>query len=140
MESKLAVYPRILVSDHFAEFVRKKSWNDAPNRLCEGNLDTLFRRCEDGLHHFDVLHPGMKRVPKPTFTDGQLQPEQTAHDLACMAHPEYISNYRSVLADLLHEKNPRALAKLKWLASYFDNAVQRLPYGQAVNSDIKQRT
>jgi hypothetical protein len=82
----------------------------------------------------------MKRVPKPTVTDGQLQSEQTAHDLACMAHPEYISNYRSVLADLLNEKNPRALAKLSWLTSYFDNAVKNLPYGEAVNTNLKQMT
>jgi hypothetical protein len=140
MESKLAVYPRILVSDTFAEYVRKKSWNDEPNIVCEGNLDTLFRRCEDGLHHFDVLHPGMKRLPKPTVTDGKVQSEQTSLDLAGMAHPEYISNYRSVLADLLNEKNPRALAKLNWLTSYFDNAVKCLPYGEALNIDLKQGT
>lgn len=137
MESKLAVYPRILVSDHFAEFVRKKSWNDAPNLLCEGNLDGIFRRCEDGLHHFDVLHPGMKRVPKSTVIDGHVPSEPAENDLAAMAHPEYISNYRSVLADLLHEKNPRVRAKLRWLASYFNAAVNGLPYGEALNTDIE---
>lgn len=139
MESKLAIYPRILVSDHFAEFVRKKSWNDEPNRLCEGNLDTLFRRCEGGLYHFDVLHPGMKRTPKLPVVDGHMRSEPSENDLAAMAHPEYISNYRSVLAHLLQEKNPRVVAKLKWLASYFDNAVKNLPYGEAVNTVLKER-
>jgi hypothetical protein len=137
MESKLAVYPRILVSDHFAEYVTKNSWNDESNRLCEGNLDTVFRCCENGLHHFDVLHPSIKRVPKLTVVAGTVQSEQAENDLAAMAHPEYISHYRSVLAELLNEKNPRARAKLLWLASYFNIAVKGLSYGEALNTDVQ---
>jgi hypothetical protein len=136
MESKLAVHPRILVSDRFVDYVKRYSWNEIPNPLCEGNLDSVFRCCEDGLQQFDILHPGLKRQPKIVVVDGQVQTAPVGDDLASMPHPEYLSSYRSVLTKLPNHEQPRVRAKIEWLVHYFNSVVKDMPNGNALRIDL----
>ena len=137
MESKLAVYPRILLSDRFLDHVADESLNKSPNCLCHGRIPDVFRLCEDGLHHFDVLHPKIKRETRREVSHDTAHSGDEAPDLAAMPHRDYISNYRSGLAELLNEETPRVRAKLHWLASYFNTTVTRLPYGAPLHIDAK---
>ena len=133
MESKLAVYPRILVSDKFVDYVKQHSWNDIPNPLCDGNLDSVFRCCEDGLQHFDILHPNLKRQPKLTVVNGIEKPEPVGDDLAAMPYPAYLNAYRSVLIKLLNQDQQRVRAKIHWLVNYYNSAARDTSCGEQIS-------
>jgi hypothetical protein len=134
MESKLAVYPRILVSEKFVDYVKRHSWNDRPNPLCEGNLDSVFRCCEDGLQHFDILHPNLKRQSKLTVVNGIEQPEPVGDDLAAMPYPAYLNAYRSVLTKLLNQDQQRIRAKIHWLVNYYNSVARDTSCGEQITT------
>ena len=101
LESKAAVYPRILIQDQLAQPITQifqgQKW---PHPL---------RRDFDGLWHLDLFNPKLAEIIRGPVKPGEVP------------KPTYLAAARSAIqVELARKHEPPIYAKIRWLANYFN--------------------
>lgn len=121
LESKVAIYPRILISQKLYEYIIKNHLDATPFAQ-SGQLIDFIRRDFDGIFFLDLLNNKVTRAG-----DEKLNKSNSVFTIQWTAELESSYTYIvSKIDDLIREnincKNEKISQKYKWLKSYKDTS------------------
>jgi hypothetical protein len=120
-ESKVAIYPRIVVSDDLYDYILGKRIPAKPfgNNATE-NLTGFIHQDADGVHFLDLLNPGITR------TEGERLDPNTGSDWfsilhypnATSQHPEVLGYVDRINRSNIENEDMKVRQKYAWLKTY----------------------
>ena len=121
LESKLAIYPRIVVSDKLYKYVKKKSIPSDIFGTSEGtDLTEFISQDKDGIHFLDLLNPGITRA-----TDEKLEKNENKGTFSIIwkessvsKHSDILAKVDSMIRDNIVAEDDKIGLKYEWLKSY----------------------
>jgi hypothetical protein len=134
LESSVAVYPRILISDDLVGRLKKEGVKAKAFPLGTGSLRDYCRQDFDGLYHFDVLHRDIDRKDVASIEhkviDGKTRKIYNRRDIPI---DEWYSTVRQFICNGLETVDGEKLqAKYGWLARYYNAVIDRATIGSSI--------
>jgi hypothetical protein len=145
LENSVAVYPRILISDDLVGSLKEAGIQANAFPLGIGSLRDYCRQDFDGLYHFDVLHPDIDRKEVESIENKVIDGEPlTIYNRRNIPLDQWYAKVRDFIQNGLAEvKGEKLQAKFRWLARYYDSAVDKAKIGRAIpifEDRIRRRT
>lgn len=120
-ESKVAIYPRIVVSDCLYKYIEEKSIQAKPfGKPPSMNLTELIRQDADGLHFIDLLNPKIVRNVGE-YIDQRFGSDRfsiTYDPSAASRHPEVMGYVDHIIQDGIGSADKKIKQKYAWLKTY----------------------
>lgn len=121
LESKIAIYPRIVVSEALYEYIEQESIPPRPFGTAEStHLANLIHRDSDGVRFLDLLHCGITRVEGERF-DGSLGRGRFTiwyNPNAPSRHSEVLGCVDRIIHDHEESGDEKTKQKYAWLRTY----------------------
>ena len=122
LESKIAIYPRIIISDNLLEYIRNNNINAYPFAE-NGYLVDYLRQDNDGIYFLDLLNRNIIRK-----TSERLEKKGNNFSIEWYSddngnHDEIMTSVSRCINNSINHKDESVRQKYKWLKIYKDNAV-----------------
>lgn len=134
LESSVAVYPRILISDDLVGKLKNARVQTRAFPLGKGSLRDYCRQDFDGLYHFDVLHADIDRRDVESIerkvVNGEHQTIYNRRDIPLVQWYATVSDF--VWSGIRALDGEKLQAKFHWLARYYNSAVDRAKIGEPI--------
>ena len=124
LESKIAIYPRIIIDEKLVKIIRKEEIVASPLSK-EGVITNFIKRDEDGIYFFDILNPKItrKKNEKIANNNGNLRISWDPHGEdnyeALINHLKKCVDKK--LKDNKIKRNPELKQKYEWLQTYINS-------------------
>ena len=134
LESEVAIYPRIVVSENLYRYIKDKRIPAYP--LSEdGELKEFIKKDKDGVYFFDILNPnilrkkGEKIITRENMIDNDTK---FVKSFSITWNPSEVSSYKNIISavkkivrDGKRNQNPAVKQKYGWLSSYLEECRKR---------------
>ena len=127
LESQIAIYPRIILSDSLVDYINNHNIKAKPISNNPGKLKAFIRRGEDGVYFFDTLHPHIVRKQGEKVKQYR-KTEQENRSFTISWNNNAKSNYgnifikvREIATNGIKNKDDRIKQKYEWLKSYSES-------------------
>jgi hypothetical protein len=134
LETSVAVYPRILISDDLVGNLKKAGIQAKAFPLGQGSLRDYCRQDFDGLYHFDVLHPNAFRKNVESVEHKVIDGEPwTTYNQSDIPLEDWYAKVRNFIQNgRAKVKGEKLQAKFRWLARYYNSVVDNAKIGKAI--------
>lgn len=120
-ETKLAIYPRVIISKSLLDYIHSLTQTKQSGDYNYGVIEPLIKRDVDGFFYFNYLH-----LP------------------FCCLSGEKLNDIKKIIEHHIEickgKKNLAALAKWRWLETYFNNTLDHWQKKENRHHDIKIST
>jgi hypothetical protein len=135
LESSVAVYPRILISDDLVGILKDEDVRAKAFPLGIGSLCDYCRQDFDGLYHFDVLHRDIDRKDVESIQHEVIDGKTwKIHSRCDIPIDRLYAMVRQFICDGLETLDGAKLqAKYRWLARYYNSTVDKTKIGNPIS-------
>ncbi len=138
LESEVAIYPRIVVSENLYNYIKNKQIPAFPVSE-KGKLGEFIRKDKDGVYFYDILNPKILRKKGEKVIMVKEKAKRESNDkkvLNCFSikwNASDESNYKNIIEtvekiieDGKKQRNPVLRQKYLWLSSYLKECKRKI--------------
>ena len=124
LESKVAIYPRIIVDNDLQKHVKTAKIPAFPVSE-RGDLANFIRRGEDGVYFFDVLNPAILRKKGEELKELSNDSFKIVwNPKAESSHAKVLNNVKETITKNINNHVPQVRQKYEWLKTYLHSFSQ----------------
>jgi hypothetical protein len=126
LESEIAIYPRIVVSNELYSYIMKNKVEADPfggglHADKSNVLSDYIEKDADGVYFLDLLHPGILRTNDETLTEKEGEFGVYWNFLSETSHPYILQQVKQTIIGNIGAEDKKIRQKYEWLKTYVDN-------------------
>ncbi|OAQ19970.1 hypothetical protein [Thermosulfurimonas dismutans] len=142
LESEVAIYPRIIVSEDLYRYIKDKKISAYPVSE-EGELKEFIKKDKDGVYFFDILNPNILRKKGEKIITINERENMIDNDtkygksFSITWNSSEVSNYENIITTVKEivknskgNQNPVVKQKYSWLSYYLEEVQEREKEGK----------
>lgn len=123
LESKFAIYPRIIISDDLFKFIENENIDGSPFTNRKGiNLKDVISKDKDGIYFLDLLNKNVLRPKDEEITKNKRKFSIHWNNYRNSKYEEILESVKQIIDKNLNNNNEKIEIKQKyeWLKSYLE--------------------
>jgi hypothetical protein len=122
LESEVAIYPRIIISDDLFKFIENENIDGSPFTKEGKKLKDVIIKDKDGIYFLDLLNKNILRIKGEKIVQNN---DNTSFHITCNAgnestFKEILKSVEKIINENLNISNEKIKQKYEWLKSYLE--------------------